>query len=225
MDQAVIVKNHRKPRGGLPGFVKRLFQNGKPTRRPQLGRTIGVVWEWKSVSTGTPVACIVQIERGETSARMTIYDCNDIQGTSVTNMIENIASGVYLEHLADDYTPEQIQLFHRDTLLSATEPQWGTKPVMISWNKSRQCFESPSWGKWEPDFKIDPLEKILIRELRSTAAVAVEAWMRQRQERQEITPREKELYDRYQQHISAQSENFRYNLRGGWLFAPPSTYI
>lgn len=213
----------------LMSRLKRIF-NGNKTRTTtppsqQFGKTVGIVWEYKSEWSGEPIACIVQIERAVAEAKVTIYDGNDPRGTSVTNCIENIASGVYLEHLAADYKPSQVALFHRDTHPLDSEPQWGTKPVSLKWSEDRQCFEYPEWERWQPDFEVPEIEKILVRELRSVAAVAIENWMRGRHERGEVTPRERELYDRYQEHISAKSENYRYNLRGGWIFAPPRSYL
>ena len=228
MENSLVQQNKKSATGStLLGRLKRLFQPGPKSvkRGTGFGRTVGIVWEFKSDFTKEPIACIVQVERSADSARVTIYDSNDPKGTSVTNVIENIASGVYLEHLAHDYRPDQIQVFHRDTVPIDVEPRWGTKPVALSWSPTRRCFEDPSWGQWKPDFEIDPLDKIFIRELRCKAAVEIETWMRERHERGAASPRECELYDRYQEHISAKSENHRYNLRGGWIFTPPNSYV
>ena len=228
MENSLVQRNEKGTQGStLLGRLKKVFQpRAKSVKRaPGFGRTLGVVWEYKSNYTKEPIACIVQIERGDGSVRLTIYDSNDPKGTSVTNIIEDIVSGVYLEHLAQDYRPGQILIFHRDTALINGEPRWGTKPVTLSWTQARRRFEDPSWSQWKPDFEIDPLDKIFIRELRITAAVEIERWMRERHERGETTPRECELYDRYQEHISAKSENHRYNLRGGWIFTPPNSYV
>jgi hypothetical protein len=213
-----------KQRAGLGGKFKEFFGKKKAKRQTAnhgLGRTAGIVWELKASYSSEPVACIVQIERCEFKAKVSIFDSNDpMTAPSLTNVFEEVASGVYLEHLSGEYCPDAVEFFHRNTLPLASQMQWGTIPVSMSWNKATRRFENPSWNGWKPDFEIPPLEKILVDQFRSTAAIAVETWMRKRDEEGRVTPREKELYDRYQEHISEKSEMYRFNLRGGWIFAP-----
>jgi hypothetical protein len=214
-----------KQKAGFGGKFKEFFGKKKAKKQRAdhgLGRTAGIVWELKASYGSAPLACIVQIERCESKARVSIFDSNDpMTAPSLTNVFEEVASGVYLEHLSSEDRPEAVEFFHRNTLPLASQMQWGTIPVSMSWNKATRRFENPNWRGWKPDFEIEATEKILVDKLRSVAAVAIETWMREWDEQRPVTPREKELYDRYQEHISEKSEMYRFNLRGGWLFAPP----
>lgn len=168
------------------------------------------------------MASIVEIKKGEIEVRVTIYDCHDpFAGGSVTNLFENIASGVYLAHLAKDHSPDQVCFFHHHALFGS-EPDWGTSRVSLSWNKKRQCFENPSWGQRKKTYEVPQEDLWFIRDLRNKAAVAIEKHIREKHEKGDVmTPHEAGLYERYCEHISGKSEKYRYNLRGGWIFAKP----
>ena len=87
-----------------------------------LGKTVGIVWEYPSFHSGSPGCCIVQIKKEPNSVTVTIYDPNDRKTTSVGNVFEDIATGIYLEHFSE-YHPEDILFYHRDAIGTGT-PKW-----------------------------------------------------------------------------------------------------
>jgi hypothetical protein len=173
-----------------------------------LGKMAGVVWQYSNGRT----ACIVQIDRNDGHAHLTVFDSEDEQGTSVTNFFESIATGVYLEHLAGSYRPDQLTFSQRTTLAGDTIAQFGIMQVKMEW--TRREFVNPSWGQWIPDNKLSDEETMFFSLLSGSAAVGAEAFMREEiVKKGELTPKKEEIYNEYQKRIAANGDRTRFNLR------------
>ena len=186
-------------------------KKGKKATHPY-GQTVGIVWEYQGYHSREKSVCIVELKKEKNQVLVTIYDPNDTKVTSVTNVFEHIASGVYLEHLSQSYSPDQIQFFHRDAVGYGVL-KWGVKTVQLTWDSKNQMFTDPQWVNWKEDEGKSAFDESFLSHLRMTAAVAVETYMRQRHEEGLVTAREKELYDAFQRSISNAYTDQKYNLR------------
>ncbi len=179
--------------------------------RQKLGKSVGIVWEYGNACADSN-ACIVQIRKEPNAACMTIFESDNSVGISTTNFIEHIATGVYFEHLSE-YKPEQVRVRHKQTLLGSIPARWGEMEVLLDWDKKLQMFQNPRWENWVDDFPRSPHDERFLEELRIQAAIGAENFMRSHNERSQATPREKELYERFQRAISHQGISVRYRLR------------
>lgn len=224
MKENNMIQNNKKYQVDLAFWarVKRLFRS-KPKRKKNddyLGKHAGFLWAHRVSNTLPTTVYVVQVEEENGSAIVTICDSNDEYGCFLMNNIEFVITGVYLDCLSSKYFPDEVKFFHRRTLTSGSEPEWGSSPVNLKWLKTEQRFDFPEWGQWKPDVIVSENDKAFVRNLRNKAAIEVERIMRERHESGKVTKREDELYGRYQEHISGKSERYRYNLRGNWVLAP-----
>lgn len=174
----------------------------------RFGKTAGVVWQYSDGRT----ACIVQIDRFDSNAHLTVFDSEDIEGKSVTNYFESIVTGVYLEHLAKSYRPSQLTFSQRTTLIGSAISQFGVMQVNMQWVNDE--FVNPKWGQWIPDTQLSDEDSIFYSLLSGSAAVGAEAYMREEVVKKGlITPRKQEIYDEYQKRIAANGEKTKFNLR------------
>jgi hypothetical protein len=190
---------------------KRLFRN-KPrnkNRRTRFGRSAGVIWQYGEGET----ACAVQIDLSDDFALVTVYDSEDLVGTSVTNCFEYIATGVYLEHLSDSYLPNQVKFKHRTTLEGDAFYRWGVMNVSMEWNAKEGVFQNLKWGQWIADLDTPESDLNFLQMLACRAKCGAETYMRELDENGNVTPRMKEIYNEYQGRISISSESKRFNLR------------
>lgn len=175
-----------------------------------LGKTAGVVWQYSSGRT----ACIVQIDRNDSGAHLTVFDSEDSEGNSVTNFLEGIVSGVYLEHLAKTYRPEQLTFSQRTLLAGDTYAQFGVMPVNMEWSKEKGTFVNPSWGKWIPDNQLSDDELNFFYSLSLHASIGAETYMREEVVgKGSVTPKKEEIYKEYKKRIAANGDKERFNLR------------
>jgi hypothetical protein len=179
-------------------------------KKSYLGKTAGVVWCYSNGRT----ACIVQIDRNDGNAHLTVFDSEDNEGKSVTNYFESIVTGVYLEHLAKTYRPDQLTFSQRTTLAGDPFAQFGVMPVEMEWAKDKGEFVNPRWGRWTPDNLLSEDESSFFSSLSLHARIGAETFMREKiVEKGLATPKKEEIYNEYKKRIAANGDKTRFNLR------------
>lgn len=174
------------------------------------GKTAGVVWQYSN----NRAACVVQIDRSIGNVHLTVFDPEDNQGNSVTNVFEEIVTGVFMEHLSDVYSPNQMTFSHRTTLLSDPCAQFGVKQVALDWSEEAGRFVNPRWGKWIPDNQFSEDELDFLFTLSLKASVAAEAFMREEIVKNNlVTPKKEEIYKEYMARIAANGGKEKFSLR------------
>lgn len=157
---------------------------------------------------------MVQIERHDDRVDLTMFDPEDNEGKSVTNAFEFIATGVFLEHLADTYGPGQVTFSHRTTLPGDTTARFGVKSVALEWSKDEGEFVNPRWGGLIPDKQITEEENSFLYFLSLKAQIGAEAYMREEVVGKGlVTPKKEEIYNEYVKRIAANGDKARFSLR------------
>ena len=180
-------------------------QNVEDQNLRHLGKTAGIIWQHANGI----VTCLVQIDRHNDHAEVTVFDA-----TSVTMNFASIVTGVFLEHLANTYQPDQITFFHRTALAEDLVTQFGVRPIMLDWSQNKGEFMNPRLGKWTPDNQLTKEEIDFIFSLSLGARVGVEAFMREEFTAvRSLTPRMEEIYNEYKNRIAANGGSDKFNIR------------
>lgn len=94
-----------------------------------------------------PAKCGLEYIRQKDSVMVVLTELNDNPGTSVTNMVEHLATMIFNEHLKDDYTPEQVQWVEHypDRGGTPEHPMFAESWDMVTMKWDGEKFSKPEW--------------------------------------------------------------------------------